>query len=236
MPDGYPPPGRELATTPPIGRGELYGLIGAARFELRPPPSDSALKAWQHGDVGTVGMLNYLTEPLLLDLANHRLAAIPRTPGLDSILGPAAVILGLERGRYDRAVVPLTGPSGTALRALIDTGLSPFPLWTTRKIWQELTGLLGPGPRTRTYRLRNRRGEMVFVGAKTRARLSLGSWPLQPSEVVYLVSGPASAPIEFWTTDVDVVLGASVWNERGILLIDLTGHRLMLADRLARRH
>ena len=230
MPDGFPPPGRELGSLPPIGKGQLYGLTGMTKLEVLGAERDTSFRRWQEGDIGTVGMPNYLDRILVVDFEKRRLAAVDRATSADAVLGPGAETVPLERGRFDRAVVPLSKSGGETFRALLDTGLSPFPLWTTRAIWQRLTGLDRPGPGTRAYRITNRRGEMVFVGAKSRATLWLGGQLFQP-EVVYLARGPMGARLDDWSNGVDVVLGASFWKERVVLLFDLARHQLVLGGR-----
>lgn len=234
MPDGFPLPARDFRGAPPLSRGQLYGLLGSEpRLELTGASGDSALIRWRESDVGTVGLPNYITRALILDFPNRRLAAIPPPPGLEALLGPGAITIPLERGRFDRAVVPLSTTTGRVYQALLDTGLSPFPVWTTREIWEWLTGRSGPGPGTRRYRLNNRRGGMVFVGASPEQELRIGAWRLEPKEVVYLERGPVGASIEEWQSEIQVVLGATLWARKGVLLLDLAHHRVGIVARLS---
>ena len=233
MPDGFPSPARDFRGIPPLRQGQLYGLVGSTPgLELMGGGSDSTLLHWRENEIGTVGLPNYLQSALLVDFVNRRLAAIPRPTSLQLVLGPDVVMLELEAGRFDRAVLPLSASNGPVYRALLDTGLSPFPLWTTRAIWEDLTGLSGPGIGTRSYRVSNRRGGMVFIGAPARQALRLGAFELPGPEVVFLASGPVGAKIEEWSSGVDIVLGASVWARGAVLLIDPSRHRLGLARRL----
>jgi hypothetical protein len=233
MPDGFPLPARDFRGVPPIRKGQLYGLLGTGpRLALLDRSADSAMTRWQESEVGTVGLPNFLSRTLILDFPNRRLASIPGRQSFERLLDPAAVTLQLEQGRYDRAVVPLSTATGAVYRALLDTGLSPFPLWTTRAIWEQLTGLGGPGRGTRTYRFGSRRGEFVFVAARPRTELRLATWTLQPPEVVYLSRGPVGASIEEWSSGVDIVLGASLWARSTVVLIDLTRHRIALARKM----
>ena len=234
MPDGFPLPGRDFRGMPPLRGGQLYGLLGSEpRLELTGASGDSALTRWRESEVGTVGLPNYISQALILDFPNRRLAAIPPPPSLETLLGPAVVTIPLERGRFDRAVVPLSTTTGQVYQALLDTGLSPFSLWTTREIWERLTGRPGPGPGTRRYRINNRRGAMVFVGAGPEAELRLGAWRLEPREVVYLERGPVGAAIEEWQSGIQAVLGARLWARRGVLLLDLAQHRVGIVARLS---
>ena len=233
MPDGFPPPPRDLRGLSPIRSGQLYGLLGTGpRLALLDSATDSAMTRWQESEVGTVGLPNYLSRTLILDFPNRRLASIPSGQSLELLLGGAAVTLPLERGRYDRAVVPLSTANGAVYQSLLDTGLSPFPLWTTRAIWEQITGLGGPGPATRTYRFGSRRGEFVFVAARARMELRLATWALQPAEVVYLARGPVGASLEEWSSGVDIVLGASLWARSTVVLIDLATHQIALARKV----
>ena len=234
MPDGFPLPARDIGAVPSLGRGQLYGLLGSElRLELTGVSGDSALSRWRESEVGTVGLPNYITQALILDFPNRRLASIPPPQGLEALLGPGAITIPLERGRFDRAVVPLSTTTGQVYQALLDTGLSPFPVWTTREIWERLTGRLGPGQGTRRYRLNNRRGGMVFVGASPEQALRIGAWRVEPNEVVYLERGPVGASIEEWQSEIQVVLGATLWARRGVLLLDLAHHRVGIVARLS---
>ena len=128
----------------------------------------------------------------------------------------------------------MTTSTGAVYQSLFDTGLSPFPLWTTRAIWEQITGLGGPGPGTHLYRFESRRGEFVFIGARATTELRLATWELHPAEVVYLARGPVGASLEEWSSGVGVVLGVSVWARRTVILIDLAKHRVGLANRSPR--
>ena len=234
MPDGFPPPARDFRGIPPLKRGQLYGLLGSEpRLELSGASGDSALTRWRESEVGTVGLPNYISRALILDFPNRRLASVPAPQRVEAILGPDAVTIPLERGRFDRAVVPLSTTTGPVYQALLDTGLSPFSLWTTREIWEKLTGRSGPGPGTRRYRLDNRRGGMVFVAASPEEKLRIGAWRLEPNEVVYLERGPVGASIEEWQSEIQVVLGSTLWARKGVLLLDLAHHRVGIVARLS---
>ena len=234
MPDGFPLPARDFGSVPPLRRGQLYGLLGSEpRLELTGASGDSALTRWRESDVGTVGLPNYISQALILDFPNRRLASIPPPQSLEALLGPGVITIPLERGRFDRAVVHVSTGTGQVYQALLDTGLSPFSLWTTREIWERLTGRSGPGPGTHRYRINNRRGGVVFVGARPEQELRIGAWRLEPKEVVYLERGPVGASIEEWQSGIQVVLGATSWARRGVLLLDPAQHRVGIVARLS---
>ena len=232
MPNGFPRFARELGPPPRVRPGELYGLLGPAIPRRLVGAPDSLRDHWREGEVGTWGLPNYLSNTLLLDFPNRRLATLPQSVDWAPLLGPSAVIAPLEKGQLDQVVIPVGMSTGRVLRGILDSGLSPFPLWTTREVWQDLTGLGGAGPGTRIYRIPNRGGAMVFVGAPLRVPLGIGAWSLRIPEVVYLAQGPAGAALEEWRPQVDLVLGPAAFARNTVLAIDLAHSRLGLARRI----
>lgn len=232
MPDGFPRTAPESASPAPLAAGQLYGLIApSVRRELIGAPDSTGIH-WQEGEIGTVGLLNYSNTVLLLDFVNRRLATVPSPTNWPALLGKGAVVIALPPGATGQVVVPIVDSRGRTLRGLFDTGLSPFPLWATHAAWRDLTGLAGPGPGTRVYRIPNPNGELVFVGAPLRQRLHIGSWELRTPEVVYLARGPAGAPLEEWWSQVDFVLGPALFAQAAVVVIDLPKGRFGLGRRI----
>ena len=155
MPNGFARNAEESLPSPLRRRGEVYGLLGPSVSRHLVGGTDSTRAHWQEGEIGTLGLPNYLTHTLVLDFPNRRMATLPPSIDWASLLGNSAVTASLEKGQRDQVIVPVGAPNGRVFRGLLDTGLSPFPLWTTQAIWQDLTGLGGPGPETRIYRLSN---------------------------------------------------------------------------------
>jgi hypothetical protein len=224
MPDGFAPPGAD-----PSARhqpGQLHGLLGAtAQLELFPSLSDSLRQDWGRQEIGTLGLPGYLSTALVIDFPRQRLAEIPSPTDLASLLGPEFSTIPVQGG-YERILFPLAGPSGIPRQAQLDTGLSPFPVWTTRALWQELTGLTEPGATAHRYLLPNPRGRLAFVGAPLRRSLHLGTWKFPRVEVVYLAEGPPGARLEEWTPAVDAVLGPSLFARGAVLAVDLAHRRI----------
>jgi len=233
LPDGLPEPAGTVRTPRP--QGQLYGLLGArAKLEVATARSDSGLASWRREEIGTVGLPNYLREGLILDFVHDRLASVPRPATADVLAANALAVFPLERGEFDRVLLPLTTPGGRTYQALLDTGLSPFSLWASQAVWKELTGLEGPSPGTRSYRLPNPLEELVFIGAPARRQLSLGPWRLPRTEVVYLAQGPARAGPEEWRPPADLILGPSLFAGHATRFVDLPRRRAALLKPLPR--
>jgi len=225
LPDGLPEPAGASHIARP--EGQLYGILGArGRLSLPAAASDSSLQSWRRAEIGTVGLPNYIGQSLVLDFVRQRFCVIHARALVDQLAAKALAVIPLPRGQYDRIELGLVTPSGQRFRALLDTGLSPFPLWTTRSLWQELTGLTAPGPRTRIYRLPNPRGDLVFVGAPVRPGVQLESWKLPVIEAVFLAEGPAHTALEAWQPPIDAILGPSLFAGRAVVLVDFPGGRL----------
>ncbi len=224
MADGFAPPGAEPAAS--RLPGQLYGLLGAtARLELFPALSDSLRRDWDRQIIGTLGLPGYLSKALVIDFSRRRLAEIPSPADLTPLLGPGVGPVAVQGG-YQRVVFQLAGPSANPRQGQLDTGLSPFPLWTTRAFWQELTGLREPGATAHRYILPNPRGRMTFVGAPLRNPLRLGAWTVPKVEVVYLEEGPAGARLEEWRPAIDALLGPSLFARDVVLVVDLAHRRI----------
>jgi hypothetical protein len=230
MPHGFPRTQFALAPTR-TGRGQLYGLLGPTVTRRLVGASDSLRDHWREGEIGTVGLPNYLTRVLLLDFPNRRLA-VAEPDAWPSLAGRFTNIAALERGNREQIVLPVTAPNGRTYRALLDTGLSPFALWITLDVWQELTGLGGPGAGTRAHRVANPAGGMLFIGAPLRAPLRIGGFELAIGEAVYLAQGPSEARLELWRQPPDMVLGPSAF-ARAVVGINLSGGQVGLGRRIA---
>ena len=225
MPHGFPRPRFELAPTR-VRRGELYGLLGWEVTRRLTGAPDSLRDHWQEGEVGTLGLPYFLTRMLVLDFPGRRLAT-PPAEAWTTILGRAGTVVPLERGNREQVILPVTAASGRIFRGLLDTSLSPFAVWTTPAIWQDLTGLGGPGLGTRSYRLPNPGGRMVFVAAPFRGPLRIAGFPIEADEIVYLDQGPSEAALERWPARVDMVLGAAAFAQ-AVVAIDLANARVGL--------
>jgi hypothetical protein len=181
-------------------------------------------------EIGTLGLANYEAKLLLLDVGGRRMAEVPSPADFSVLLGPRAVTVPIEY-TGNRVVLVLESRAGRAYRALLDTGLSPFPLWATREMWQELTGLRGREPGTRTYVLPSAHGRLVFVGAPVRESLRLGNWPVRPREIVFLAESPPRAALEDWPEPADAVVGPATLAPDGLMGLDLTRRKLGLTLR-----
>ena len=223
MPDGFPSADRQLVRR----TGELHGLLaGMTAISMRRgslPAEDLAMR-----EIGVFGLANYDRQGLIIDMRVQRLATFPPPADLSSAFGSGTVVVPIEF-TTNRVLIPVMVGGSDTFRALLDSGLSPFPLWTTFALWQRLTGRLGPGVGTKSYRLAGRSGAMLFVGAPVTQQLRLGSWPLQGIEVVYLADGPAGAALESWPNGVDAVVGPIALTATGWIILDIPHRRLGLA-------
>lgn len=234
MPHGFPRTTRDLNVAAGPRRGELYGLLGASvPRTLLGGGSDTLLANWQSREIGTVGLLNYLGNVLIIDFSKRRLAALPSTIAMEALLGTSMVSVEIVREQLERLIIPLTDATGRQYRVLLDTGLSPFVAWTSREMWQDLTGLGGPGPQTRTYTIPNPLGGMTFIAGTMKRQLRAGTLNLSVREVVYMANGPTGAPLEQWAQPVDMVLGPAAFAHGGAVAIDLKKRRVGFAKKLA---
>lgn len=233
MPHGFPPPSPDARAIPKLHLGQLYGLLGSLpTLTLIGAGGDSQLTHWKEREIGTVGLLNYLNDILVLDLPNRRLAVLPPTSLWETLLGHSLTTVSMERGYLAQVVLPLADATGRRYHALLDSGLSPFAVWTTEAIWQHLTGRAGPGAGARLYRFPNPSGELLFVGAQARRPLYLGSRRFPTAEIVYLDRGPFGARLEEWAQPVDMVLGTSLFSRNTVIVINLRARRVGFAERI----
>ncbi len=227
MPDGFPAPPSEDRR--PVARrtGQLHGLLAASAMVTMPrpaaPPESLATR-----EIGTLGLPNYEVQGLILDLPRQRYATFSPQQDLATALGTPTITVPIEFAG-NRVIVPLELADGRVARALLDTGLSPFPLWTTRALWEDLTGRRGPGPGTRQYTFHSRRGPMRFIGAPVVGRLGVGTAVLKGLEVVYMSDGPPGAPLDDWTPRLDGVISPRALAPDQWLVLDLFHRRLGLS-------
>lgn len=220
MPFGFP-----SATPPGPARNRLHGLLHGhgpvtvvtALNEPDPGPLDQ---------IGSFGLPEFELSPLLLDFARQRIGILPPLRNLPSAIWSPERTTGVT---YDssRVRIPLlTG--GRPLQVLFDTGLSPFPLWTTKAHWMRLTGRDGTEPDNRRHVLTHPAGALTFVGARSRQEIRIGGVSLGRLDVVFLQDGPEEARIETWPFAVDGVLGPSAFGDGLIVAMDLRGPRMAL--------
>ena len=227
MPDGFPPP--QLRADRQLVRrtGELHGLLaGMTEVSMRRgsmPAEDLAMQ-----EIGVFGLANYDRQGLIIDMRGRRLATFAPPADLSPAFGSGTVVVPIEF-TTNRVLIPITVGGTNTFHALLDTGLSPFPLWTTFALWQRLTGRHGPGVGTRSYHLPGKSGALRFVGAPVTQRLRLGSWPLQGFEVVYLADGPPGAALESWPNHVDAVVEPIALTATGWIILDIPHRQLGLA-------
>ncbi len=224
MPRGYPVPGDHRAERRSPTRTSLDGLLSAYQTVRASLPGSAPPSALTQ--IGTYGLPGFEYSTLLLDFARQRLGILPPKAELPAALWPPERTTPI---RYDgdRVVVPIRGLDGLAFDALLDTGLSPFPLWTTRDLWNEITD--GPSrPVSVRYSLFQADGELVFVGARARPGLRIAATELGPIEVVYLDRGPNGAGFERWPFKVDAVLGPSAFRDRFLMALELRTSRMAL--------
>jgi hypothetical protein len=181
----------------------------------------------QSRDIGVYGLLNFVSGDLVLDMGNERLGYF--TPGVDD-----ATTLGAGAGGTAIKIVgphvevPIAIDNRSTISALFDSGLSPFPLWTTFAIWRQLTGHDGPDANTTEYILHGKNGELRFIGAPIIHRLSIGTEQLKPTEVVYLASGPTAAAIENWPGTIQAVVEPAALTSDGWIILDFVHSHLSL--------
>ena len=226
MPEGFPP--GEIWHERTGRQGHLHGLLSASEqisMYREAGPADPLSLADR--EVGTLGLLVYVRKTLIIDFARERLAAVALSHPVSQFGGLRVAAIPIETAG-DRVVIPIQRRSGATLRALLDTGLSPFPLWTNQATWSQLTGRQPGEAGTRKYSLRSREDRLVFYGAPLREELRLGTWALDRLEVVYLSSGPRGARLEEWPNPVDAVLGASAFGGDAALLLTLANRSLRL--------
>ena len=220
MPFGFP-----SSAAPDPARDRLHGLLhGHGPVTIATTangPGSGPLE-----QIGSFGLPEFELSPLLLDFARQRIGILPPLRNLPPATWSPERTTGLT---YDssRVIIPLlTG--GRPLQVLFDTGLSPFPLWTTKAHWRRLTGRDGTEPDNRHLVLEHPVGTLTFVGARSRQEIRIGGVSLGRLEVVVLDEGPAEARLEAWPFAVDGVLGPSAFGDGLIVAMDLRGPRMAL--------
>lgn len=221
MPFGFP-----SATSPDPARDRLHGLLhGHGPVTVATPsgePESVPLKT-----IGSFGLPAFELSPLLLDFARQRIGILPPLRNLPPAIWSPERTTGVT---YDssRVRIPLLTGGGRPLQVLFDTGLSPFPLWTTKAHWVRLTGRDGTEPDNRRHVLNHPAGTLTFVGARSRREIRIGGVSLGRLEMVFLDDGPAEARLEAWPFAVDGVLGPSALGDALIVAMDLRGPRMAL--------
>ncbi len=228
MPDGFPV---VTASRDPIRRtGELHGVLsGVTAVSMR--RGSGAAENLATREIGVFGLPNYERQGLIIDVRGERLGTFAPPADLQAAFGPAATVVAIDFTGNQVIVPILAGPSDT-VRALFDTGLSPFPLWTTFAVWKKLTGRDGPGAGTTSYRLAGRSGPMRFVGAALTVPVRLGNRALPVSEAVYLVDGPPGSALENWPDRLDAVIEPAALTASDWIILDIPHRRLGLAKPL----
>ncbi len=221
MPFGFP-----SATSPDPARDRLHGLLhghGPVTVVTAPNKPDPG----PLDQIGSFGLPEFELSPLLLDFARQRIGILPPLRNLPAAIWSPERTTGLT---YDssRVIIPLLTGGTAPLQALFDTGLSPFPLWTTKAHWMRLTGRDGTEPDNRRHRLQHPAGTLTFVGARSLQEIRIGGVSLGRLEVVFLDHGPAEARLEAWPFAVDGVLGPSAFGDGLIVAMDLREPRMAL--------
>lgn len=221
MPFGFP-----SSTAPLPARDRLHGLLhGYGPVTVSTPPGQSDPGPLHQ--IGSFGLPEFELSPLLLDFARQRISILPPLRELPAAIWKPERTTGLS---YDgsRVLIPLLTGGAVPLRALFDTGLSPFPLWTTRAHWARLTSRDGTERDTRRYILRHPAGTLTFLSATSREEIRIGGVSLGRLEVVFLEDGPPEARLEAWPSAVDAVLGPRAFGDRVIVAMDLRQRRMAL--------
>jgi hypothetical protein len=185
-------PSKASVSAIPTDDIRLHGLLTNAKtiaiVRTRP---DVAAPA-QLLRLGTLGLQSFSTDLLFLDFKLERLGIAPN-PIATIPWGTAGVVPVEYRGDY--VVVRVAASGQPAFRALLDSGLSPFPLWTSPGQWSLLTGRQPDDPRNRRYEIPHPTGRLIFVGAPTRSALRVGPVSLGSVEAVVLQpTGPRVDP------------------------------------------
>lgn len=225
MPFGYPSSDSAGATS---RAGSLHGLLRQVEaLRLRRSPSDSGGIELANVEIGTLGLPLYERRLLVLDFEGQRMASPERSPDLYRALGAKAVESSLQFDGH-RLLAPIKDGRGTVTNALIDTGLSPFPIWTTEERWRAWTGRTPTDQAVRRERLPSSVGDLVFAVATLRVPLEIGQYRIQSVDVAFLEQGPTSARLENWPTPTAAVLGVSVFVNDEILVIDVERRALTI--------
>jgi len=220
MPFGFP-----SATSPDPARDRLHGLL-YGHGPVTVAATSGELESVALTTIGSFGLPEFELSPLLLDFARRRIGILSPLRNLPPAIWSPERTTGVT---YDssRVRIPLlTG--GRPLQVLFDTGLSPFPLWTTKAHWMRLTGRDGTEPDNRRHVLQHPAGTLTFVGARSRQEIRIGGVSLGRLEMVFLEDGPAEAQLEAWPFAVDGVLGPSAFGDEIIVAMDLRGPRMAL--------
>jgi len=214
MPKGFPErnDGGEAQRSGPVS-----GLL-AATPQLRLQRGSSAIEVGSR-QIGTIGLPLFQLQTLFIDFSKLRIAAGPAGRHDRRNLARSRVggVLDFDG---DRLFLMIGTPSRSETRGLLDTGLVPFELWTTRHNWERWTGKRAGDPSVRRYLLPTSRDTMVFAAADAQGDFVAAGKPLGRREIVFLESGPPGAALEDWPFPVESVLGAAFFARAGVLVLD----------------
>ncbi len=230
LPDGFPrrrSPGEAFRVR---RTGQLHGLLSAATAVTRERP-DSGPEVLTDREIGTLGFGAFESGGLVLDLPNLRYAPFRSPADLRRAFGPEVEWMDIEVDD-GRIFLPIAVGGAPAGRALLDTGLSPFALWTTRALWEDLTGPPLGGRPARRFEFDGRAGPLRFLGAEPRRALEAGARRVRVREVVYLADGPAGAALEEWSPRVAALISPLALAPDRWLILDLKQKKLGFGPRL----
>lgn len=227
MPFGYPR-GEPAASI--RRKGQLYGLaMGAPMLESPPSPADSSALLPSLHEIGTMGLPMFERRVLLIDYRGGRFASLSAGT-LPQSLEAAATFVPLEE-RNGRLTFTLAAGERAIGPVHLDTGLSPFPLWTGHDTWRELTGRGGAEESNLVRRLPSPAGELLMVGAPAARPIRIGGLDLGRPTVWFLRQGPPGATLEQWPERTAGVAGNLLFADRYLLLMDVERNRLGLIRR-----
>jgi len=222
LPYGYP---SAVEPDPSLLDVRLHGLLTAWQPVVPTRSAPGAPPPARLDRLGTLGLPAFSVTLLLIDFKRQRYGTLPSRRG-----DPPAFLTGRPavplEGAGDRLLVPLSVGTTGLHRVMLDTGLSPFPLWVDCPTWSRLTGRDRAAPGQARYRIDHPEGELTFVTGVTRDPVRLGELSLGRLEVVCLTDGPAEAAFDAWPFRVGGVLGARAFGDRTLLVLDPRNGRL----------
>lgn len=222
MPRGYPALGADGETR---RSGPVSGFLAEVP-DLRLRRGSVVMEVGSR-QIGTMGLPLFERQTLLIDFTQLRFAALPtRRDDPITLVGPRPV--GVLDFDGNRLFLLIETPSGSGTRGLLDTGLVPFEVWTTRYNWERWTGKSVGDVGVHRYVIPTSRNTMVFAAAEAQRDFVAAGRRFARREVVFLESGPPGAALEEWPFPVEAVLGVSFFASAGLLVLDPQNRRFSL--------
>jgi hypothetical protein len=198
----------------------LSGTLGncvfdSLRFFMNKDFGDSLDEKEEHPLIGTIGPEFLVGKILLLDFPKMRFyLADSLNDALRDLLSRASFV-DLER-RNERLFVTLQIAGVSYREFFFDTGASLFPIMTSKKLWQKLTGLKGTEKSNIRVTAPSWGEEVALIGAPVKGVLKFGKLQVRNPVAYFAPAG---------LIDTDGLIGNALFYDEYMVVLDLKQNR-----------